>query len=319
LEDQKKCPSTLSLATEVDGHYKSLQRLARAKQRSLKVASFRSSDLSEDPKKVDRHFWCGSFLVYRRSLSSGVYKLTHADFCKQRIVCPVCDLRRSAKLLSDWAPRLKTFVESSPRNLYLVTLTVKNGSDLVERFNHLIRSFQRLKKLSSRTSPWKMVDGYFGQYEVTMDRSGCYHPHLHLVCSFNSPLDFNGSFKSMRGFDFKSSWAYDLSEVWERITQDSFIVDVRPLVGDHLKACLEVLKYVAKPTKGTSEDGSPILLSPSELCLISRSLRGRHLMVSGGTLKRLSDVDSLLDEDFTEEEKWISIVYSFINGSYIEV
>jgi len=112
-----------------------------------------------------------------------------------------------------------------------VTLTVKNGDNLEERFGHLQDGFSKLR----RSKLWDAleIDYYVGFYEVTNEGAG-WHPHLHLVVF--------------------SRWIRQaaLSEVWHAISGDSMIVDIQ-LVRSNVDAfCDELVKYVAKPVDARS-------------------------------------------------------------------
>lgn len=65
-----------------------------------------------------------------------------------------------------------------------MTLTVKNGDDLAERFKHLHGAQRELWKRRQR-GRGSVLDGVVGavwSYEVKRgDNSGQWHPHLHMI------------------------------------------------------------------------------------------------------------------------------------------
>jgi hypothetical protein len=78
-----------------------------------------------------------------------------------------------------------------------------------------------------------VLDGVVGavwSYEVKRgDNSGQWHPHLHMIAL----AEVEPSQER-------------LSREWHQITGDSFIVDVRPIVGDPAEGFMEVFKYAVK-------------------------------------------------------------------------
>ena len=67
---------------------------------------------------------------------------------------------------------------------FLVTLTVKDGPDLAERFAHLHKAQRELWKRKHRIyeSSLDGVDGAVWSYEIKRGQgSGLWHPHLHMI------------------------------------------------------------------------------------------------------------------------------------------
>jgi plasmid rolling circle replication initiator protein Rep len=75
-----------------------------------------------------------------------------------------------------------------------------------------------------------VLDGVVGavwSYEVKRGQnSGEWHPHLHMIALAEQQPSQER-----------------LSREWHQITGDSFVVDVRPIVGDPAEGFLEVFKY----------------------------------------------------------------------------
>ena len=77
-----------------------------------------------------------------------------------------------------------------------ITLTVKNGDDLLERFEHLENSFQVLKdrrrdskkKKGRGFCEFSKIDGCVYSYEITNKGNG-WHPHLHMVALVDDWID----------------------------------------------------------------------------------------------------------------------------------
>jgi hypothetical protein len=103
-----------------------------------------------------------------------------------------------------------------------LTLTVRNGSDLRERGQHLRRSFERLR----RRKYWREhVAGGIAIEEIVHNGKE-WHPHLHIIVDSGTP---------------SAVLLPELVALWLAVTGDSFIIDVRPLT-ELREAC----KYTAK-------------------------------------------------------------------------
>ncbi len=304
-----------------------LFRLGRAKERSLKVANHRLGKVTADYDnlhKIQRHLDCSSWFLIRSYPSE--FRFLRGNLCRQRIVCPACDLRRSAKLLRQWAPKLDSFVKNSNPNLFLLTLTIKNQVCLKKSFNKIKKHFLALRTNKSKKNPFHFVRGWLGQYEVTRSNNS-WHPHLHLIIDLDhQPIIYKKGtspflFQTPSGACFECPTELHLlfCNYWLSLTGDSYIVDLRPIERlengsyDTSKALFEVLKYVAKPC---DDDG---LLDESTLLHIASTLKGSRLMTSGGSLKDLrdlSDDESLLDDELNEREYIDLMTYYLGNGKY---
>ncbi|MBM7457305.1 hypothetical protein HNR62_003217 [Oceanisphaera litoralis] len=177
----------------------------------------------------------------------GKVRLAKIRTCQKHLLCPLCAIRRGAKSVGAYLKRFEVVLAEKP-NLrpYLLTLTVKNGHDLEERFAHLVNSFRRYQK-RRRDSMDKgrgfnelcKVEGACFSYEISHDPKHGFHPHVHMVVMVDpaNPIDFNP----------KRPKASKLSKEWHSITGDSFIVDCRPISQDDPAAgFVEVFKYALK-------------------------------------------------------------------------
>ena len=88
---------------------------------------------------------CGQFLLFHNYYTIDQVKLAKAHYCSQHLLCPMCAGVRAAKSMSRYVQRIEELMRQN-RHLkpVLITLTVKNGSDLQERFKHLRASFRTL-------------------------------------------------------------------------------------------------------------------------------------------------------------------------------
>ena len=158
----------------------------------------------------------------------------------------------------------------------MVTLTVKDGDDLEERYKHLHKSQRELwmRKHRGRGSVLDGVAGAVWSYEAKRGNgSGLWHPHLHMVVlSEHSPDKFS------------------LSAEWENITGDSKIVDVRPISQDDpASGFIEVFKYAVKFSDQPETD----TVSAYQV------LKGRRLLDCSGCFRGVVIPESLLDEPLT--------------------
>jgi len=126
-----------------------LDRYGRAHQRTLRMADY-ASTLGER-KLSARLERCGHWLVFRHYFTVDKLRLHAADFCMMHTLCPLCAIRRGAKFLQAYLDKL-SHVQSEHAGLiaYFVTLTVADGPDLSERFNHLRAAMKRMAQARRR-------------------------------------------------------------------------------------------------------------------------------------------------------------------------
>ena len=175
----------------------------------------------------------------------------------------------------------------------MVTLTVKDGPDLKERFNHLQKSVRYLHKkrhLKKRKAEAKKALAAAWSYEIKRGKnSGLWHPHTHAVWLCEEAPDQN-----------------ELSKEWERITGDSYIVDVREITpSDPVTGFIEVFKYAVKFSDQPDQDTWECYLT----------LSGKRLIGSFGLFYGIPEPDELNDDPL-EGLPYIERFYDFINGAY---
>lgn len=235
-----------------------LQRYGTAKGRSYAMAGHVLRDGS--PALAKRLYQCGSYLMFRQWLAHGKTTLHEARFCQVPLLCPLCAIRRSAKLLRRYVERAE-FVART-HDLWLVTLTVKNGDDLAERFGHLRRSIKDLRERARKGySAFAPSEGALWSTEFTKRPDSGWHPHVHMVWAMTP------------GATIRWGEGSQLAEDWRSITGDSFIVHAEQIKGDNLVASfLEVLKYSLKFSE----------LGLADNLAAYRTLKGKRLLSSCG-------------------------------------
>ena len=176
----------------------------------------------------------------------------------------------------------------------MVTLTVKDGPDLRERFKHLHDSQRELwkRKQRGRGSVLDGVEGAVWSYEVKRGQgSGVWHPHLHMIALAEVAPD-----------------ADRLSRDWHEITGDSFIVDVRPISQDDpASGFVEVFKYAVKFSDQ----------EPADTVHAWETLAGKRLLGSAGCFRGVE-----IPEDLTDDPgdylglPYVDLLYRYLSGRY---
>lgn len=213
---------------------KRLDRYAKAHQRTVQMSDYA---IAQGEVKVGNNLaHCGNYLLFRDYYTVGKIRLHAARFCKKHLLCPLCAIRRGAKMVKAYIDRLEVIKAATPGlRASLVTLTVKDGNDLGERFEHLQSSVQKLHKMRSGSRQYSeacKASGAVWSYEFKRGKnSGLWHPHVHAVWLHQVDID-----------------AAELSKQWHSITGDSFIVDVTPFHDQDnvISGFLEVFKYAVK-------------------------------------------------------------------------
>lgn len=252
-----------------------LDRYGRAKNLALATAQYIRQNEPDHRRLSHNIEECGSYLVFKNYFTVGEVRLSGARFCKKHLLCPLCAIRRGAKVLSRYLDRFEANVaENASLKPYMVTLTVKDGPDLQERFNHLQKSLVTWHKRRHRTKgscEARKAHGAAWSYEIKRGKnSGSWHPHVHAVWLCETP---------------PSQMA--ISEEWHKITGDSFIVDVRPInQADPAAGFMEVFKYAVKFSEQTTEDTWHSYLT----------LQGKRLIGSFGNLYGVPEPDELADD-----------------------
>jgi len=268
-----------------------LDRYSRAHHRAIDMANFARS--AGDVKTAAKLEHCGQHLLFRDYFTVGKVRLHAANFCQKHLLCPLCAIRRGAKLVSSYLERFEFVSHAKPTlRPYLVTLTVKNGDSLSERFRHLHRSMAKmtqarrsyLRAKGPHVEMAKAVGGVASYEFKRGGRSGLWHPHTHAVwLCYEAPDPIK------------------LSREWLGITGDSYIVDVRAInQDDPVGGFLEVFKYAVKFSDlplGDNWEGW-------------KALAGRRLVFSFGDLFGVVVPENLTDE-LLDDLPYIEMLYRF--------
>lgn len=296
-EPQKENPESVAAEIGVQGIEALPQKVGRyskAKNKALEVADS-IGGMGASQRLVERVKSCGDYLVFRHYFTVDQVRLHGASLCMKHLLCPLCAIRRGAKAMKAYLDRWECIRAERPLlRPFLLTLTVKDGDDLEERFNHLHKSQRELwkRKQRGRGSVLDGVHGAVWSYEAKRGSgSGKWHPHLHMIVLAESQPD-----------------ARQLASEWHNITGDSFIVDVRPIDNDdQVSGFLEVFKYAVKFSEQSVAD--------TWHCF--KTLAGRRLLGSAGCFRDVVVPESLLDEsaDF-DGLPYIELFYRHLVGAY---
>lgn len=319
---QKKKPlaDVKSLAGHASGrgsgnalqHSERIARLSDCKQRSREMGKYLQF-LVDSGTKGKAHTQlikklsadvrsCANYLIFHNYYTVSQIKLAKARTCKKHMLCPFCARARAAKNVQKYMERFHVLTEENPKLVpALLTLTVKNGDDLGERFNHLQRSWKKYQE--KRRDYFKKgrgfnelckVEGAVFSYETTVNQdTGEWHPHLHVVVLLSEYLDIK-----------------KLSQEWENITGDSKIVDIRKLKssddGSMVDAFCEVFKYALKFSEMELDENFEAYLG----------LKGSRLQGSFGLFWGVKIPESLTD-DLTDFDAlpYLEMFYKYSNAT----
>jgi len=272
-----------------------LKRYATARENAL---LFRDFLLSVDEHQLaDALGSCGNYATFREYFTVGQIRLSKFCTCQKHLLCPLCAIRRGAKALRVYLAKVELLMASDALlRPYLVTFTVKNGSDLVERSNHLLqslRAYHKRRKGTRQHGEVRKASAAVWSYEVKRGKnSGQWHMHPHAIWLCREAPD-----------------AFKLSAEWHEVTGDSMIVDVRPIdMTDPVGGFCEVFKYALKFSD----------LADLDRLHVYRTLKGKRLQDSFGDLRGLK-VEPTNQDDLLEELPYIERFFAYKRGTGYEL
>lgn len=261
---------------------------------------------------------CGSLLHFRHHLDADEVRLHRAHLCQLYKLCPLCAVRRGAKMLRRHAERADHVIREHAGGLVgsLVTFTVLNGPDLVERFDHLLGAFGKLgQDARDHRKGWcqdhnagrgpalaRLAGGVASVELKRGSGSGLWHPHIHVAVLHRPGLD-------------RDELKRDLVAEWFAATGDSQVIDVRPfhhelrgelptvenLAGDFA----EVFKYAVKLNE----------LTPADCWDAYRLTPGRRFVRSFGCMFGVELPDDLLDAPLADGDlAYVDLIYAYAAG-----
>lgn len=294
--DQEKSPDQLQLDRGLQGIEalpRRAERYGKAKSIALDVAQYIAEHVQGQDLLVARIRHCGEYLAFRHYFTVDKVRLHAGSFCEKSLLCPLCAIRRGSKALQAYLQRWEVIQAEKPAlRAFLMTLTVKDGPDLAERFKHLHKAQRELwmRKHRARGSVLDAVEGAVWSYEAKRGSgSGQWHPHLHAIVLAPSAPD-----------------QAELRREWLEITGDSFMCDVRPIVGDPVEGFMEVFKYAVKFSD------QPL----SDTWHAFQVLKGKRLLGSAGCFRGVEIPEGMLDADEFEDLPFIEYFYRYLRSGY---
>ena len=275
-----------------------LDRYAGGHQRTLQMSHYLKSQ--NEVKLENALRLCGSYLLFKHYYTVDQLRLIAAEFCRKSLLCPFCAMRRGSKYLRIYSEKVDELKRHDlALKCYLVTLTVRNGLDLMERFNKLTGSFRSMvqARRSYLSNPKKNPHVEFakavgGVYSIEIKRgegSNLWHPHIHILwLGYEAPIQEK------------------LSSEWFKWARDSFIVNVKSFYDQEnlVKGFLEVFKYALKFSDMTLEDNWHAF----------NKLSGKRLVNSFGCLRGLKVSEDLADESI-DDLPYLRIFYDWMESA----
>lgn len=253
---------------------------------------------------------CGNWMLFHHYYTVDKVRLANMKTCKKHLMCPLCAIRRGSKSLQAYLERFEVITAENPDlRPYFLTLTVANGCNLEERFNHLQKSFKKYmnrkrdaeKKGRGYCELNKIYGGVF-TYEFTFNPEDGWHPHIHMVCLCDpSDLPDFPQFAKNGLLKKKSK----LAQEWLSVTGDSFIVDFRCIEGDPVEGFIEVFKYALKFSD----------LPPENNYHAYKILKGKRLQGSFGLFWGVKVPEKMAD-DLLDEIPYIELFYRYTRAGY---
>ena len=241
---------------------------------------------------------CGNYLLFKNFYTIGEVKLSKLRTCGQHLLCPFCAAIRASRAIQKYVERINQVLQENRKlKPVLITLTVKNGSDLAERSEHLMKSFRTL--LERRRDYLKRVGviassvrfkGPCTLTRIHTTKTGEWHPHIHMFALVDQWID-----------------QQEFSEYWHSLTGDSMVVDVRRARKEkghgYSKAAAEVCKYALKFGD----------LSVEKTWEAFKVLKGKRLTGSFGLLWGVKIPETMTD-DMPDDETlpYMEMLYKFV-------
>jgi len=276
-----------------------------------------------NPEVAEAVAKCSAEIVLRHYESVGETRLkaVYPDFCRKRFLCSMCDAMRAGRTLGKYVDRVLSVLRKLrwQHVCYMVTFTVKDGESLIERVRHLRGAYRELmanrrrylqdgsRRRRTYTESAKALGGLHSVEVKRGSNSGLWHPHLHAVWICEAEPD-----------------QYGLRDEWERLTGDSWVVDVRKFHsfesedGVHVadregigKDLCEVVKYSLKFADLSFED------QYHASCVLRKALRSMRLIGSFGCLWGLKEenieVDTLIS-DLDDDMAFVDLLFGWHAG-----
>lgn len=243
-------------------------------------------------KKANRVKECGEVLRFVAD-DEGRLRLYQTWFCKSRL-CPLCNWRRSMGQSNQLMQVLDEAHKQRKTGRFLfLTLTVENASG--ENLKQEVRKMGRaISKLFQYKKPAKNLLGYVRSTEITINKNGTYHQHMHVLL-FVKPTYF----KDSANYINQAEW----SKLWQRAMKLDYqpIVNVEAVRSNKAKgknslvaSAQETAKYQVKSKDILTNDQERDLQVVEDL---EQGLAGSRQISYGGLFKEIRKQLQLEDVD----------------------
>lgn len=260
-----------------------------------------SEETTKALKSAQKLQGCGNFLLFKNFYTIDQTKLAKFHVCGQHLLCPFCAGIRASKAIQKYKERVDEVLKKNRKlKPVLITLTVKNGTDLSERSSHLIKSLRTLikrrqdyNKKGRGFNEFCKINGAMYSYENTYnEQTKEWHPHVHMFALLDDWIDHE-----------------QMAETWHEITGDSFVVDIRRVKKEkdlgYAKAAAEVCKYALKFGDLTVENTWEAF----------KVLKGKRLSGAFGSLYGVKIPENLADDMPDEKDlPYLEMLYKFVFG-----
>lgn len=243
-------------------------------------------------KKANRVKECGEVLRFVAD-DEGRLRLYQTWFCKSRL-CPLCNWRRSMGQSNQLMQVLDEAHKQRKTGRFLfLTLTAENASG--ENLKQEVRKMGRaISKLFQYKKPAKNLLGYVRSTEITINKNGTYHQHMHVLL-FVKPTYF----KDSANYINQAEW----SKLWQRAMKLDYqpIVNVEAVRSNKAKgknsliaSAQETAKYQVKSKDILTNDQERDLQVVEDL---EQGLAGSRQISYGGLFKEIRKQLQLEDVD----------------------
>lgn len=295
--------SNITFSEETEKHDLKVQRLSAHKRRSVGMSNW-IDDIGFQNPKFDKLRDCHSWMVFHQFHTTGKIKLASAPSCDNHLLCPLCAIRRAARALKTYYSKYEECLRQNPNlRIHYAVLTIKNGDNLGERYDHLQKCVRKLierrrdalkAKNGSKKNAYalnsSLANVVAGAYSFEVKRGknlGQWHPHVNLLILTDDHLDYK-----------------TFQEEWAEITGDSKIIKITPKPHHDKKAFAEIFKYAMKFSDMEFQDTFTAW----------DTLLGKRLFGCFGDFWGLKVPK---DSDITDDMEFIAVFYSFRGGKYV--
>ena len=293
--------SNITFSEETEKHHKKVHRLSDHKRRVIGMSDW-IDDIGFENPKFDKLRNCHSWMMFRDYFTTGKIKLSATNSCDNHLLCPLCAIRRAGRALKTYYGKYEECLRLNPKlQMYYAVLTIKNGDNLEERYNHLQKCVRKLierrrdalkAKKGSKKNAYalnsSLANVSAGAYSFEIKRgknSGQWHPHINILI-LAEKLDYK---------TFQAEWA--------EITGDSVNIKIQRKEHGDKKAFAEIFKYAMKFSEMDFQDTFTAW----------ETLLGKRLFGCFGDFWGLKVPE---DSEITDDMPFIELFYIYQEGKY---